>query len=69
MVVTGAGGGLGRAYAVFFGSRGANVVVNDLGGSFKGEGKSSKVSFIFLSVLRRMDLDAQRNGATPFVPA
>lgn len=43
VVVTGAGGGLGRAYAVFFGSRGANVVVNDLGGSFKGEGKSNKV--------------------------
>lgn len=44
VVVTGAGGGLGKAYATFFGSRGANVVVNDLGGSFKGEGKSSKVS-------------------------
>ena len=45
VVVTGAGGGLGKAYATFFGSRGANVVVNDLGGSFKGEGKSSKVCF------------------------
>jgi NAD(P)-dependent dehydrogenase (short-subunit alcohol dehydrogenase family) len=43
VVVTGAGGGLGRDYAVFFGSRGANVVVNDLGGSFKGEGKGSAV--------------------------
>ena len=43
VVVTGAGGGLGKAYAVFFGSRGANVVVNDLGGSFIGEGQSSKV--------------------------
>jgi len=46
VVVTGAGGGLGKAYALFFASRGANVVVNDLGGSFKGEGKSSKVSEI-----------------------
>ena len=44
VVVTGAGGGLGKAYSLFFASRGANVVVNDLGGSFKGEGKSSKVS-------------------------
>ena len=35
-VVTGASGGLGKAYAVFFAARGANVVVNDLGGSFKG---------------------------------
>ena len=43
VVITGAGGGLGKAYATFFGSRGANVVVNDLGGSFKGEGQSSKV--------------------------
>lgn len=43
VVVTGAGGGLGKAYALFFASRGANVVVNDLGGSFKGEGNSTKV--------------------------
>jgi multifunctional beta-oxidation protein len=44
VVVTGAGGGLGKAYAVFFASRGANVVVNDLGGSFRGEGGSSSAS-------------------------
>jgi multifunctional beta-oxidation protein len=43
VVVTGAGGGLGKAYALFFGARGANVVVNDLGVSFKGEGSSAKV--------------------------
>lgn len=45
VVVTGAGGGLGKAYALYYGSRGASVVVNDLGGSFKGEGNSNKVSF------------------------
>jgi len=44
VVVTGAGGGLGKAYAKFFGERGASVVVNDLGGSFKGEGNSSKAA-------------------------
>ena len=43
VVITGAGGGLGKAYALFFSTRGANVVVNDLGGSFKGEGNSFKV--------------------------
>ena len=43
VVVTGAGGGLGKAYALFFASRGANVVVNDLGGSHTGEGGSGKV--------------------------
>ena len=48
IVVTGAGGGLGKAYALIFASRGANVVVNDLGGSFKGEGQGTKVSFPLL---------------------
>lgn len=38
VVVTGAGAGLGREYAKFFASRGAKVVVNDLGGTFNGEG-------------------------------
>ncbi|ODQ51551.1 peroxisomal hydratase-dehydrogenase-epimerase [Saitoella complicata NRRL Y-17804] len=44
VVVTGAGGGLGRAYAKFFGSRGANVVVNDLGVTAKGEGRNAKAA-------------------------
>jgi len=50
VVVTGAGGGLGKAYATFFASRGAKVVVNDLGASLKGEASSTKVrrkSFAF----------------------
>ncbi|MFB9743048.1 SDR family NAD(P)-dependent oxidoreductase [Pseudonocardia sulfidoxydans] len=37
-VVTGAGRGLGRSYALALASRGARVVVNDLGGSLFGEG-------------------------------
>jgi multifunctional beta-oxidation protein len=37
VVITGAGAGLGRQYALFFASRGAKVVVNDLGGSFNGK--------------------------------
>ena len=37
-VVTGAGGGLGRTYALELASRGAAVVVNDLGGSVDGQG-------------------------------
>lgn len=53
VVVTGAGGGLGREYAIFFGSRGANVVVNDLGGSFKGEGKGSGVRFRHHELMKR----------------
>jgi NAD(P)-dependent dehydrogenase (short-subunit alcohol dehydrogenase family) len=37
-VVTGAGRGLGRSYAMLLASRGAKVVVNDPGGSLAGEG-------------------------------
>jgi NAD(P)-dependent dehydrogenase (short-subunit alcohol dehydrogenase family) len=37
-IVTGAGGGLGRTYAVDLAARGAAVVVNDLGGSVDGKG-------------------------------
>ena len=39
-IVTGAGGGLGRAYALELARRGAKVVVNDLGGSRDGTGHS-----------------------------
>lgn len=37
-VITGAGRGLGRSYALLLASRGARVVVNDIGGSLAGEG-------------------------------
>ncbi|KAL0869845.1 hypothetical protein ABMA27_006052 [Loxostege sticticalis] len=40
-VVTGAGGGLGKAYALLLASRGAKVVVNDLGSARDGSGKSN----------------------------
>jgi NAD(P)-dependent dehydrogenase (short-subunit alcohol dehydrogenase family) len=40
-IVTGAGGGLGREHALLLASRGAQVVVNDLGGSVHGEGGSA----------------------------
>ncbi|KAJ2948531.1 hypothetical protein O0L34_g7782 [Tuta absoluta] len=40
-VVTGAGNGLGKEYALLLASRGAKVVVNDLGGGRDGSGKSA----------------------------
>ena len=39
-IVTGAGGGLGREYALALAARGAKVVVNDLGGARDGTGHS-----------------------------
>ena len=37
-IITGAGGGLGREHALLLASRGAQIVVNDLGGSVDGSG-------------------------------
>ena len=37
-IITGAGGGLGFEHAKLLASRGAQIVVNDLGGSVSGEG-------------------------------
>ncbi|KAJ8304649.1 hypothetical protein KUTeg_018232 [Tegillarca granosa] len=39
-LITGAGNGLGKEYALLFAERGASVVVNDLGGDISGQGKS-----------------------------
>ncbi|MCD5997417.1 SDR family oxidoreductase [Pseudomonas sp. CDFA 602] len=44
VVVTGAGGGLGRAHALLFARHGARVVVNDLGGSAHGEGANASAA-------------------------
>lgn len=43
-VVTGAGGGLGREYALDLASRGAKVVVNDLGGARDGSGEDQSAA-------------------------
>ena len=43
-VVTGAGGGLGKTYALELASRGAKVVVNDLGGASDGTGGGSSMA-------------------------
>ncbi len=43
-IITGAGGGLGRTYALDIASRGGAVVVNDLGGTFDGKGSSNSMA-------------------------
>jgi len=43
-IVTGAGRGLGRLYALELARRGAAVVVNDLGGTMHGQGSDSSIA-------------------------
>lgn len=51
-VVTGAGGGLGREYALELGRRGARVVVNDLGGAVDGTGASTSAADVVVAEIR-----------------
>lgn len=52
-VVTGAGNGLGKAYATLLAARGAKVVVNDLGGGMKGEGASAKTADLVVEEIKQ----------------
>src|SRR5215470_1286321 len=60
-IVTGAGGGLGRAHALLLASRGARVVVNDLGGSFTGEGKSASAADRVVAEIKEQGGEAVAN--------
>merc|ERR1719282_130773 len=61
VVITGAGAGLGKAYALEFASRGAKVVVNDLGGSGTGQGSSSKAADAVVEEIKAMGGTAVAN--------
>src|SRR3954452_23407061 len=52
VIVTGAGGGLGRAHALAFAAEGARVVVNDIGTSREGEGSSEAPAQMVVDELR-----------------
>jgi NAD(P)-dependent dehydrogenase (short-subunit alcohol dehydrogenase family) len=52
IVVTGAGGGLGREYALTFAREGASVVVNDLGGARDGTGASHNMADAVVKEIR-----------------
>ena len=63
-IVTGAGGGLGRCYALELAQRGAKVVVNDLGGTMDGTGGSSEAAESVVSEIKAMGGEAIANGGS-----
>jgi NAD(P)-dependent dehydrogenase (short-subunit alcohol dehydrogenase family) len=57
-VITGAGGGLGKQYALLLASRGARVVVNDTGGSVTGTGSNTDAALAAAEEIRRQGGEA-----------
>jgi NAD(P)-dependent dehydrogenase (short-subunit alcohol dehydrogenase family) len=67
-IVTGAGNGLGKAHAMLLASRGAKVVVNDLGGSVTGDGADAGPAEATANEIRELGFEAvadQNSVATP----
>lgn len=67
-IITGAGGGLGRQHALLLASRGALVVVNDLGGSVDGTGSSDSAAQKVVDEIKSLGGDAvadHHSVATP----
>jgi 3-hydroxyacyl-CoA dehydrogenase/3a,7a,12a-trihydroxy-5b-cholest-24-enoyl-CoA hydratase len=60
-LITGSGGGLGRSHALAFAKRGAKVVINDLGGSFKGEGADKSAADKVVDEIKALGGDAIAN--------
>lgn len=63
-IVTGAGGGLGREHALLLAKRGAKVLVNDLGASVDGSGRSSSAAQTVVEEIRAGGGEAFANAAS-----
>jgi NAD(P)-dependent dehydrogenase (short-subunit alcohol dehydrogenase family) len=62
VIVTGAGRGLGRSYALGFAREGARVVVNDLGTSLAGVGRDTATAQVVVDEIRAAGGEAVANG-------
>jgi len=63
-IVTGAGGGLGKAHALELARRGAKLVVNDLGGAVDGSGGSSQAAQAVVAEIKALGGEAVANGGS-----
>lgn len=61
VIVTGAGGGLGRSYSLELARRGARVVVNDLGGSVDGSGAGTRAADAVVEDIKNAGGEAMAN--------
>ena len=61
VIVTGAGAGLGREYALEFAKRGASVVVNDLGVALDGSGSTSSAADAVVEEIKKLGGKAVAN--------
>lgn len=62
VIITGAGRGLGRSYALAFAAEGAKVVVNDLGASLAGMGRDLSTAQAVVDEIRASGGEAVANG-------
>jgi len=62
-IITGAGGGLGEAYAKLFAKEVASVVVNDLGGPRDGSGKDATMAQKVVNAIKEAGGNAVANGS------
>ena len=67
-IITGAGGGLGRAHALELARRGARIVVNDLGGSVSGEGGDKGPAQQVVDEIEALGGEAVANGDSVATP-
>jgi NAD(P)-dependent dehydrogenase (short-subunit alcohol dehydrogenase family) len=67
-IITGAGGGLGKQHALLLASRGARVVVNDVGGSVSGEGSDKGPAETVVDEIRQLGGEAVSDSHSVSTP-